>query len=172
MIALHATIHNRGISLLGNALLCNLWIYPIRETPHAWVNLTKLDRGAGVVHDCILEGRVELAVIEEDVWIVIPSVEMTLDRLDRLNDTVQLLISRQNDKRGIGSRFCGIRGITTCHKHLIVLLADFPAYIISQVVQTMKENESRTLSLAAHQLALIFLLPVTRDVSRTKPRSK
>lgn len=54
-------------------------IYPIRESPHAGVNLSKLNRTTGVVLNSVLELLVEDAVIEEDVGIVVPAIEVTFD---------------------------------------------------------------------------------------------
>lgn len=54
-------------------------IYPIREPPHAGVNLPKLNRTTGVVLHGVLELLAEDAVVEEDVGIVVPSIEVTFD---------------------------------------------------------------------------------------------
>src|SRR5450432_811728 len=76
MITLHTAIHNRSVSLLCNALLGNFRINPIRKSPHAGVNLSKLHRRARIICDSFLEGRIEVAIIKENIWVVIPPVEM------------------------------------------------------------------------------------------------
>lgn len=88
MVTLHTAIHDCLISLLRNALLGDLGIDPVWETPHFGVNLSKLHRRAGVIGDYLLECRVELAVVEEDIWIVIPSVEMAFNGFYGLDDAV------------------------------------------------------------------------------------
>ena len=41
-----------------------------------------------MVLDGLFEGGVEVAVVEEDVWVVKPPVEMPFKRLDGLDDTI------------------------------------------------------------------------------------
>ena len=87
MVALHAAIHDCLISLFRDALFGDLRIDPIWESPHTRVNLTKLHRRTRVIGYYLLKRRVELAIIEEDIWVVIPSVEMTFDGFYGLDDT-------------------------------------------------------------------------------------
>lgn len=129
MVTLHTTVHDSCISLLCNALLGNLWVDPVWETPHAWVNLTKLHGATGVIRDGVLEGRVEVAIVQKDVGIMIPPVEVTLNRLDRLYNTIQLLISGQDNKCCVCSRLAGIYFKTSSGKDLVMFLADFPVTI-------------------------------------------
>lgn len=67
------------------------------------VDLTKFNSATGIVQNGLLECSAEFGIVEEDVWVVIPSVEMPLDGFDRLKNTIQLLISCQNDECGFGS---------------------------------------------------------------------
>lgn len=68
---------------------------------------------------------VELAIVEEDVGVVVPAVEVTLDRLDGLDDAVELFIPGENDKGGIGSRLAGVGLEASGDEDLVVLLAYF-----------------------------------------------
>lgn len=63
VIAFHATIHNGSISLLPNAFLCNFMVNPVGITPHGLVDLAKLNWGAGIVGDRVLELIVEVTII-------------------------------------------------------------------------------------------------------------
>lgn len=105
VVALHATIHDRSIALLSNTLLGNLLVNPVRETPSAWLDLAKLDSSRCIVSHSLLEGFVEFGVVEEDIGVVVPSVEMPLDRLDGLNYAVNLLVPGQHNKGSVGSWF-------------------------------------------------------------------
>lgn len=126
VVALHATIHDGSIALLGNALLCNFFIDPVRKAPCARLNLAKLDGGRGIVSHSLLEVVVEVGVVEEDVRVVVPPVEVALDGLDGLDHSVNLLVAGQDDKGGIGSRRRGIGLEAARDKDLVVLFADFP----------------------------------------------
>ena len=125
MITFQPTVHDGCVSLLGDALLGNLGINPVREAPHVGSNLAELDVGRRVVSDDLLEVIVEVAVVEKDVGVVIPAVEVALDRLDGLDDAIQLLVSGEDDERGIGAGRAGIRVEATSHEDLVVLFADF-----------------------------------------------
>ena len=126
VVALHSTIHDGVVSLLVDTLLGNLGINPVGVTPHVRSNLAKLDAGGGVVLDRLLESIVEVAIVEENIRVVVPAVEVTLDRLHRLDNTIQLLVSCEDDKGGVGAGLAGVRFETSRHKHLVVLFADFP----------------------------------------------
>lgn len=78
VITLHATVHDSSITLLSDALLCDIDINPIWVTPHAGVNLSKLDCRASVVPDSLHECGVEISIIQKDVWVVEPPVEVSL----------------------------------------------------------------------------------------------
>lgn len=83
-----------------------------------------------MVQDSFLESLVELAVVEEYIWIVEPAVEMPFDGLDGLNDAIQLLVSGQDDKRcvGLGAVLVRPRGFYASRdEYSVILVADFPA---------------------------------------------
>jgi hypothetical protein len=82
VITLHTTVHDSSITLFSDALLGHIVINPVGEAPHTGIDLAKLDVGADVLADFIFEGRVEVAVVQEDVWVVEPSVEVSLNRFE------------------------------------------------------------------------------------------
>lgn len=125
MVALHAAVHNGVVSLLVDALLGDLGVNPVRVPPHIRTNLAKLDVGLGVVLDRVHKGLVEVAIVEEDVGVVVPPVEVALDRLHGLDNTIQLLVSREHDKGGIGAGLAGIWLEASGNEHLVVLFTDF-----------------------------------------------
>lgn len=88
MITFHATVHDSLISLFRNALLRNLRVYPVWKSPHLGVDFPELHRGACVVLNRLFEGRIEVCIVQEHVGVMIPPVEMSLDGLDRLNNTI------------------------------------------------------------------------------------
>lgn len=94
VITLHATIHDSGVALLSNALLGDIFVDPIRIAPHGGIDSTKFDGTTRICSYCFAECTVEFSVIKKDVWVVKPSIEVTLDRLHGLYDPVQLFISR------------------------------------------------------------------------------
>jgi hypothetical protein len=57
---------------------------------------------------------------------VVPSVEVTLDRLDGLDHTVQFLVSCQDDKRTIDAGLARVWLETTRDKDLVMLFANLP----------------------------------------------
>ena len=105
VIALHASIHDCLISLYLDSLLRYRLVHPVRVAPHTGIDLAELGLGACVVGYRVFEGLFEFSVIEENVGIVEPSVEVSFNGFDRLYDPVKLLIARQNDKSGVRSRF-------------------------------------------------------------------
>lgn len=127
MVALQSTVHDSSVTLLRNALLGDLGIDPFREAPHLGANLAKLDGGRGVIFDGVLECLVEVAIVQEHVRIMIPAVEVALDRLDGLDDSIKLLVSRQNNKSTIRTRLGGVGLETAFDEDFVVLFADFPA---------------------------------------------
>ena len=102
MVTFHATVHDSRITLLSHALLCDLRVNPVGETPHRVVDFAEFNGSTGVVLDSSLEIIVEIAIVQEHVGVVIPAVEVALDRLDGLDNTIQLLIPREDDKGGVG----------------------------------------------------------------------
>lgn len=129
VVAFHTTVHDSSVTLLADTLLGDLRVDPIGETPHAVIDFTKLDGCTGVVLHSCLEVFVEVAVVKENVRIVEPTVEVALDRLEGLDDTVQFLVSRENDEGSVslGSlRPLGVNGHAASSKDLVILFADFP----------------------------------------------
>lgn len=82
VITLHTTVHDGGITLFSDALLGHVVVDPVREAPHGGIDLAELDIRADVLTDLVFEGRVEVAIVQEDVWVVEPSVEMSFNRLE------------------------------------------------------------------------------------------
>ena len=79
MVALHATVHDRCISLFPDPFTGHIFVDPIRISPHAGIDLAELYRRASV----ILNGRFELitkvAVVEKDIRIMKPAIEVTFE---------------------------------------------------------------------------------------------
>lgn len=127
MVALEAAIHDSIIALLGDAFLGDLGVDPVGETPHLGTNLAKLDIARGVVSHGLLESLVELAVVEENIGVVEPPIKVTLDRLEGLQNTIQLLVSGEDDKGGIGAGLRVVGLLAAGQEDLVVLFANFPA---------------------------------------------
>ena len=87
VVGFHASVHDSLITLLRNALLGDSCICPFGETPVLRINLAKLNSRRGVVCNGLLESAVELLVVEEDVRVVEPAVEMALEALETVEDT-------------------------------------------------------------------------------------
>ena len=79
VITFHTTIHDSGIPLFPDSLLGDFMVYPVRIPPHAIINFAKLNGGASVILNGIFKLVVEISVIQKDVRIVPPSVEMTFN---------------------------------------------------------------------------------------------
>ena len=103
MITFHAAIHDCCITLFPDALTGNVCIDPFRIPPHAWIDFAKLDRSACVICNSFLEMLAKVAIIQENIWIVEPTVEMSFYRLYWLDDPNELLISSQDHECGICS---------------------------------------------------------------------
>lgn len=125
MVTLKTTIHDGSIALLRNALLGNLGIDPIGETPHLRANLAKLDGGGCVVLNGVLERLVEVAIVQKDVWVVVPAIEVALDGLERLDNAIQFLVPGQDDEDAVGARLGSVGLETALDEDLVILLADF-----------------------------------------------
>lgn len=95
------------------------------------VDLTKFNSATGIVQNRLLECGAEFGIVEKDVRVVIPSIEMSFDGFDRLKNTVQLLVSCQNNESGFGSWLRSIWSLAAYLEDLIVFLADFPAIDVS-----------------------------------------
>lgn len=101
-------------------------VNPIGETPHGAINLAKFHRRAGIVLNGLFEGIIEIAIVQEHVGIVVPAVEVSLDRFHGLNNTIQLLVPREDDEGGICTRAVCFDGKTAGSEDLVMLLTDFP----------------------------------------------
>ena len=125
MVALHAAIHNSGVSLLPNTLFCRLQINPIRITPHIRVYFAEFDSSAGVIYNCLLKCLIEISIVKENIWIVKPSVEMPFHRFYGLDNTLQLLVSRQDYQRCVcpWSTCFGLE--TSGYEHFVVVFTYF-----------------------------------------------
>ena len=127
VIALQATIHDCSVSLLSNSFSCNIFVHPIWVSPHGRVNLAEFDGRTREVGYCLFEGRIEVSIVEEDIRIVKPTVEVSFHGADGIHDTRQLLISCQNDEHSICAWLTRVRLQASRHEDLVVLLADSPA---------------------------------------------
>ena len=128
VVAFHPTIHNGRISLLSNALSCHLVIDPIRISPHRRIDLAKLNGSRGVVGDSFPELVVKVSIVQEHVGVVPETVEVPLNRFDRLYNTIQFLVSGKDDKSSVGSGPTGIDLETARGEDFIMLLADFSVW--------------------------------------------
>lgn len=126
VVRLHAAVHDGLVALLSDALFRDVDIHPVRIAPVFGSNLAELDVGGRVISDRVLEGLVEGAIIQEDVWVVKPTVEMPLHALDALNHPLQLLVPRQHDKGSIRALALRLeRGVgAPSMEHLVVLFAN------------------------------------------------
>lgn len=125
VIALHATIHDSRITLFSDAFPSNVIIDPVRISPHGRINFPKLRRRVCVISDCVLEMLVEVSVIQKHVRVMVETIEMPLDGLDGLDNTLQLFISGENDKGRIRSRATCINLEAAGGKDLIIFFTDF-----------------------------------------------
>jgi hypothetical protein len=126
MVAFKSAVHDSSIALLGNALFPYLGIKPVGVSPHIMVDFAKFHGARSVVLHRLPEGRVEISIVEKHVRVVVPAVEVSLDRLYRLDNTVQLLVPGEDDEGTICPWSAGIRFKAPRHEYLIVLFADFP----------------------------------------------
>ena len=126
VVALHTTIHDSRISLLSYPFFCRFLVDPIRITPHIRINFAKFHRATSMVHHGFFKRHVELGVVEENIWIMKPAIEMPLYRLYGLNHTGQFLIASQDDQDSICSWAICLRLEASCNKDFVVFLANFP----------------------------------------------
>ena len=134
MVALHAAIHDCPVALLLDPFASIFGIHPLGVLPHARVYDTKFNRCIGICADGVFEGRVEVQVVEKDVWVVVPAIEMAFNGFDRFNDPIQFLIPGEYDKRGVGAGLRSVRLLPTKMKNLVMLFADFPGTSVSAQV--------------------------------------
>lgn len=127
MVTLHASVHDGGVTLFPNALFGDFMINPVGVTPHGLIDLAKLNGGAGVVLDRRLEGVIEITIVQEDVRVVEPAVEVSFNGLERLNNSVQFLVSGKDDEGGICARGVGfLDGETAGSEDFVIFFAYFP----------------------------------------------
>ena len=84
-----------------------------------------------MIHHSFFECHVEICIVEKDVWVVKPSVEMTLDGLYRLYDTCQLLVPSEDYKNSVGSWSLCVWLQAACDENLVMFLTDLAAKIVS-----------------------------------------
>jgi len=126
VVALHATIHDSSVSLLSDPLSCCVDVDPIRISPHIWIYLPKLYWGARVIQYRLFKGYVEVAIIEEDVWIMEPPIEVSLHGLDRLHHSFQLLISCQHNQSCVSTWSDSLGLEAAGHENFVMILTYFP----------------------------------------------
>jgi hypothetical protein len=129
MIALHATVHDGLVTLLCNAFLRDCGVGPLWEAPVLCRYLTPLNGCTCVVQDSLFERLVEDSVVQKYIRVVVPPIEVSLNRLDRLYDTVQLLVSRQNNEGSVCSGGVDARLETSYGEWLVIFLADLPMQV-------------------------------------------
>ena len=127
VVTLHPTIHDCCISLLSCAFLCRLDVDPIWVSPHGRIYFPKLDRGACVILDRLLESGIEISIIQEHIGVVKPSVEMPFHRFNGLNHACQLIVPRKHHEYRVLSRQVCLRFKAACYENLVMFFADFPA---------------------------------------------
>ena len=124
VVTFHTAVHDSRIPLFADPFSRNVRIDPVWKSPHRRIYLTKLHGCAGVVLNRVLELVAKIAIVEEDVGIVEPSVEMPFDGLDRLNDSLQLFIPCQDDKCSVGPGSINLGIQAPVGEDLVILLAD------------------------------------------------
>lgn len=82
MVALHTAIHDCPVALLLDPFASVFGIRPLGIPPHAGIYDTKFNGCIGMCTYSLLKGRVEVQVIEEDVWVVVPAIEMAFNGFD------------------------------------------------------------------------------------------
>lgn len=125
MITLHSSIHNGSITLFADTFLRDFVIHPVGVTPHAAVDFSKFHGRTGIVFNGLLERIIEIAIVQEDIRIIEPPIEVSLDRFDGLCDTLQLLIPGQNDERGVCPGTISVHRKTTRSKDLVIFFVYF-----------------------------------------------
>lgn len=181
MVAFHAAVHDGIIALLVDALLGHLGIDPVGIPPHVRTDPAELDRRRGVVPDRVHEGLVEVYVVQEDVRVMIPAVEVALDRLHRLDHAVEFLVPREDDEGGVRTRLAGVGLQAARDEDLVMLFADFPAvplsapgvpqpcaHITGAAAQALRTERKLTLSPAESQRARATAL-MSSGAGRTAP---
>ena len=144
MITFHTAIHDRLIALLSYAFPSYIVVGPFREPPHGRIDLAELDGRAGVVCNCSLEFLSKVSIVQKDIRVMEPSIEVPLDRFDGLYNAFQLLVSCKYHKCCIFSRVLvfGL-GKAAGDEDFVVLFADPPVGIKVSKLPTAENHESR-----------------------------
>jgi len=79
MIALHPTVHDSLVALLCDAFLGDGRVNPVWKAPVFWRDLPPFYWCTGVVQDCLPKCLVEVTIVQEDIGVVKPAIEMSLD---------------------------------------------------------------------------------------------
>lgn len=79
VVALHASVHDNLVALLPDAFSGDVDIDPIGVSPHARIYLSEFHRRTCVVHYSISEVGVEVSIVEKNVGIMEPSIEMPFE---------------------------------------------------------------------------------------------
>jgi hypothetical protein len=126
VVTLHSSVHDSGITLLPDAFLGDLMVNPVGVAPHTVIDLAKFDRSTGVILHRVHKLLVEVTIIQEHIWIVPPSVEVSFDGFDGLDNTLQLLIPGKDDEGSIRSWATCVNRLTSSSEDLVMFLTDFP----------------------------------------------
>ena len=141
MITFHAAVHYSSITLFSNAFTGNIGVDPVRKAPHGGVYLSKLHRGAGIVLYGVLEMIGEVSIVQKDVGIMEPAVEVSLDRFDGLYHPVQLLVPGEHNKRSIRSLTVRLGLKAPIDKDLVILFTYPPTIVCQRILDPLKRRE-------------------------------
>lgn len=78
MVALHTAVHDGIVALSCDSFFGNRGIDPFGPSPVLCGYLTPLHWCAGVIQDGLLECLIEDSIVEEDIGVVVPPIEMSL----------------------------------------------------------------------------------------------
>lgn len=79
VVTFHSPVHDNLVALLPDPLSGYINIDPVGISPHAWIDLAKLDRRTCVVHYGVSEIGIEVSIVEEYVGIMKPSIEVPFE---------------------------------------------------------------------------------------------
>lgn len=79
MVTLKPSIHDSCISLFSDSLCGNLMINPVGEPPHVRAYFAKFTGTTGIVGNRVPKGVIEVAIVEEDIRVIVKPVKMPLD---------------------------------------------------------------------------------------------
>lgn len=126
VVAFQSTVHDGSISLLCDAFLGHLVVGPVREPPHVGTYFAKFDGARSVISYRLLEVIVELAIVEENIGVMVPPIEVAFHRFEGLQNTIEFFVSGQDHKGSVGTGLAGVRLQAASDEHLVVLLGNFP----------------------------------------------